>query len=401
MTMSSTSGFDIVCVAQPSWSGLYAKSTVLLMKEVALRNRVLYVDYAFTWKDLFRSIFKKQQAPVLQMLGLKDRLRIAMVKNKEMRLAVLTLPPMLPLNFLSHGRLYKLLNSFNSWLASISIRKAMERMKFNEAIVINAFSPGLGLNMLNKLNEKRTIYYCYDEIKNADWSGKHGGIMEDEFARKADAIVVSSDSLRDEKSSLNKKIFVVKNGVDTKLFKVADQNPALKTNQVVVGFVGSLDSRIDYKLLERLIRNSSEFHFRFIGRIVDETFNELRSLPNVEWIAPVSYAELPSLIQDFDIGIIPFVKSPFTKKIYPLKINEYLAMGKPVVMTSFAKLPEFDSIVKTADSPEEFRNAIRSSIQNDDKENRAQRIQVAQKNSWEERSIELNDILESVNGEKV
>jgi len=76
-------------------------------------------------------------------------------------------------------------------------------------------------------------------------------------------------------------------------------------------------------------------------------------------------------------------------------------MGKPVVMTSFAKLPEFDSIVKTADSPEEFRNAIRSSIQNDDKENRAQRIQVAQKNSWEERSIELNDILESVNGEKV
>jgi len=164
--------------------------------------------------------------------------------------------------------------------------------------------------------------------------------------------------LRDEKSSLNKKIFVVKNGVDTKLFKVADQNPALKTNQVVVGFVGSLDSRIDYKLLERLIRNSSEFHFRFIGRIVDETFNELRSLPNVEWIAPVSYAELPSLIQDFDIGIIPFVKSPFTKKIYPLKINEYLAMGKPVVMTSFAKLPEFDSIVKTADSPEEFRNAI-------------------------------------------
>lgn len=392
--------FDIVCVAQPSWNGPYAKSTVLLMKQIALRNRVLYVDYAFTWKDLFLSIFGKLDVPVLKMLGLKDRLRISIVKNNEIRLAVLTLPPMLPLNFLPPGLLYKAFNSFNSWLAGFSIRKAARRIRFQKPVVINAFAPSLGLGLLHKLNEKLTIYYCYDEIKEAAWSGKHGGKMEQEFVEKSNAIIVSSDSLCKEKSILNKNIFVVKNGVDTNLFKTNGYVTAAKSKPVVIGFVGSLDNRIDYELLTEVIQNSPELHFRFIGRIVDLRFKELEKFSNVEWISPVSYNHLPALIQDFDIGIIPFVRSAFTEKIYPLKINEYLAMGKPVVMTSFALLPEFDLVTMRADSPDEFRRALISGIETDSVAKINQRIAFAQNNSWEERSKELNEILELMSSEK-
>jgi glycosyltransferase involved in cell wall biosynthesis len=398
--MRSENSFDIVCIAQPSWDGPYAKSTVLLMKELAQRNRVLYVDYAFTWKDFFKTLLKKQKAPLLQMMGLKDRIRVIQKKGKEVSLAVLTLPPLLPINFLPHGWLYRLLNKINSLTASLSIHKAMERMKFDKPVVINAFSPALGLGLLHRLDETLTLYYCYDEIKEAEWSGKHGGAMEKEFAAKADAIIVSSDSLSKEKVTLNHETFVVKNGVDINFFQPSAQ-PVSKAEAVpVVGFVGSLDSRIDYALLKDLITHSPELHFRFIGRVVDSTFESLQTLPNVEWIAPVAYNQLPLLIEKFDVGIIPFVISPFTEKIYPLKINEYLAMGKPVVMTSFAALPEFDTMAVRADSGATFKAAIHSALKTDNLEKHSQREEFARKNSWQERAKEFNRIIETVGCEK-
>lgn len=398
--MKSQSSLDIVCIAQPSWDGPYAKSTVLLMKELAHDHRVLYVDYAFTWNDFFKTLFKKQNAPVLQMMGLKDRVRVIQKDGKKISLAVLTLPPLLPINFLPHGWLYRVLNKINSLTASLSIHKAMERMKFRSPVVINAFSPALGLGLLDHLDEAMTLYYCYDEIKEAQWSGKHGGAMEKEFAAKADAIIVSSDSLGKEKAELNQETFVVKNGVDINFFQPSADASSTDAPTSVVGFVGSLDSRIDYTLLYDLITHSPEMHFRFIGRIVDPAFNPLLVLPNVEWIAPVAYSKLPSLIEKFDVGIIPFVISPFTEKIYPLKINEYLAMGKPVVMTSFADLPEFDTMAVRADSGAAFKAAILSALKTDSPEKHKQREQFARKNSWQERAREFTKIIETVGSEK-
>lgn len=398
--MRSQGSLDIVCIAQPSWDGPYAKSTVLLMKELAYYHRVLYVDYAFTWNDFFKTILKKQNAPILQMMGLKDRVRVIRKDGKKISLAVLTLPPLLPINFLPHGWLYRLLNKINSMTASLSIHRAMERMKFRKPVVINAFSPALGLGLLHQLDEALTLYYCYDEIKEAQWSGKHGGEMEKEFATKADAIIVSSDSLGKDKASLNHETFVVKNGVDINFFQPSAKGLIGNKKTPVVGFVGSLDSRIDYVLLNELITHSPELHFRFIGRIVDSGFEPLKNLPNVEWIAPVAYNKLPSLIEKFDVGIIPFVISPFTEKIYPLKINEYLAMGKPVVMTSFASLPEFDTMAVRADSGAEFKAAVLSVVKSDNQEKQKQREQFARKNSWQERAKEFTKIIETVGSEK-
>jgi glycosyltransferase involved in cell wall biosynthesis len=392
--------FDIVCVAQPSWDGPYAKSTVLLMKELAQKNRVLYVDYPSTWKDFIQSLFKKQRTPILQMLGLKDRVRVVQKNKNGVSLAVLTLPPLLPINFLPHGWFYRLLNKINSITASLSIHKAMERMGFGRPVVINAFSPALGLGLLHQLNEKLTLYYCYDEIKEAVWSGKHGGLMEKEFAEKVDGIIVSSDSLGKEKEILNDETYVVKNGVDTNFFQ-PKANLAHDTKKpAVVGFVGSLDSRVDYMLLNDLIVHSPELHFRFIGRVVDTQFEMLQLLPNVEWVPPVPYHQLPALVEQFDLGIIPFVISPFTEKIYPLKINEYLAMGKPVVMTSFARLPEFDTVAVRADSGLAFKAAILSALKNDNPEKRQLRELFARRNSWKERAMEFDRIIETVSSEK-
>jgi glycosyltransferase involved in cell wall biosynthesis len=388
---------DIICIAQPSWDGNYTKSTVMLMKALANRHRVLYVDYAATWKDLITALVKGSFGKVARLIGLANRLRL-MVSNKEV-VAVLTLPPMLPLNFLPPGKLYGALSKINGELARLSIRKAMKRLNINKPIVINAFAPGLGIQLLDNLREKATIYYCYDEISQARWSSKHGTTTELIYSQKVNAIVVSSEALSKEKSTYNKNTSVVKNGVDFNIFQKG-REIKVKETVPVIGFVGSLDDRVDYDLLENLIVSCPEYLFKFIGRVTDSSFGKIKALPNVNWMAPIPYEQLPVVISQFDVGIIPFVKSRFTEKIYPLKINEYLAMGKPVVMTSFAHLPEFVNIVEMKDDPLSFKEAIGHLIETDSEEKMKYRREVAKKNSWEERANEFCKIIDQLTCEK-
>ena len=380
-------------MAQPSWDGPYAKSTVLLMQELARGNRVLYVDYAYTWKDLVWSCLGKAKAPVLRMLGLRERLRIVEPDTQGVGLAVLTLPPVWPLQFLPAGTWYEMVNKLNGWIVARAIRKAMRRLHFQSPTVINAFAPALGHALVGKLRESSTIYYCYDDIREAPWSGKHGGRTEARFAAMADAVVVSSAALQQDKLRMNPRTYVVKNGVDVQAFS-SPRGPMLpRRPQPIIGFVGSLDGRIDYALLKYLILSSPDLRFRFIGRVVDPQFETLRYLPNVEWIPPVPYTALAEYVDDFDLGIIPFVRSAFTEKIYPMKINEYLAMGKPVVRTSFAELGEFEGIVSVADDPAAFKSAIAAELAGDALSKAMHRIYFANKNSWEARARELTKII--------
>jgi glycosyltransferase involved in cell wall biosynthesis len=380
-------------VAQPAWDGPYAKSTVLLMKEIAKHHRVLYVDYAATWKDFFASLFKGDFKKTLRLLGVSKRLKSNPTEVKQ--LAILTLPPILPINFLPNGKIYSVLSNINGWVASISIKKAMRKLNLQRPVVVNAFAPGLGVSLFNRLNELANFYYCYDEIGEADWNKKHGGKMEDIYSRKANAVILSSDALRQEKTLLNRKTFVVKNGVDFEKFQSVPKE-IHKNHKPVVGFVGSLDSRIDYHLLHQVISASPEYDFVFVGRVVDRQFEGLREYSNVRWIHPVDYHDLPNKIQQFDIGIIPFVKSAFTEKIYPLKINEYLAVGKPVVMTSFASLPEFDHLVEKADDANSFKQKIAKSIQCNSLAMATERKAFAKNNSWKKRAEEFCIIIDQV-----
>ena len=51
-------GRNIICISASEWGGNYAKTIVEISKELSTRNKLLYVDYPFTYKDLVQFIFK-------------------------------------------------------------------------------------------------------------------------------------------------------------------------------------------------------------------------------------------------------------------------------------------------------------------------------------------------------
>ncbi len=379
---------NIICIAFPAWEGNYLKSTVQLMKELALDNQVLYVDYAYTWKDFFQSFRGKGFASWKRMLNIEPRLRSEKIENGA-TIHILTLPPVVPANFLKNPMAHDMLNYFNSLFIRKTVKNAAKSLKMENPVVINAFNPFFGVHLAGKLKESKLIYYCYDEIGSATWAKQHGERLEMAFLKMVDTVIVTSNGLFNKKRLQHANCNLIKNGVDFDLFSRSETvttlpQKALKT----IGYLGSIDERVDYDLLERLISNTPQYQYIFVGRITQKEYEErLRKYPNVDLKGPKPPTELPDWVQSFDVCLIPFVKNGLTSGIYPLKINEYLAAGKPVVTTRFSDLSDFEAVVDIADDDASFIEKVINA--SNDKSQRNIRRNFASKNSWKAKAQEI------------
>lgn len=387
-------GRDIICHALPTWEGDYMKAVVQLMAQFAKYNRVIYVNYAYTYKDLLQGFMGKNKAPVNKILGSGGRLE-SRLKSEGGELFILYPPPVLPTNWIKKDRSYRYWQHKESLKVGKSINEAQRTLGFREPILINAFNPQFGLGLLGKLNEEMSIYYCYDEINAAAWCKAHGRVIENDFLKQVDAVVCTSEALRTSKKAVNPNTFLVKNGVDHDLFQSAIKTES--STQKVIGYIGSIDDRLDYELLAQIAEKFSRHRLKLIGRITYDGANQLaHQFANVELTGAKQPRELVAELSEVDLGLIPFVTNEFTKNVYPLKVNEYLAAGKPVVSTQFADLSEFQNKIAIATSSETFLDKVEQALQSDSAEQRVARSQWARKNSWEYRAEQFSQIIQQI-----
>jgi glycosyltransferase involved in cell wall biosynthesis len=385
-------GRNIVCVSVPEWKGEYAATIIELMKVFGRHNKVLYVQNPYTVKDLATALVKRKKFPLGKVLGFSSR--ITEYPSDENGMVYVMVPPLtLSINFLPQGGLYNALLRVNGWLVRRSIRRNLKRLKMREKLVnITAFNPMMGVVTGRQLGEETLIYHCYDEIKEATWMKKHGPSQERQFIQMSDAVVVTSRGLLEKKKVYTDQCYLIKNAADIKLFNtgfVADA-PAKRT----VGFIGSLDNRVDYNLLVHLIESMPAVNFLLVGRIVDKKGEAmLRAYPNVSLPGARSVQELPAYLKEFSVGIIPFVKNEFTSGIYPLKINEYLAAGLPVVSTDFSYLDDFADVISIAENHEKFKQSLVAEMESDTLQKKLLRQKAASENSWENRVEELSALI--------
>ncbi|OYU66066.1 MAG: hypothetical protein CFE22_10790 [Cytophagaceae bacterium BCCC1] len=368
---------DIVCLGLPQWEGNYQKSTIELMKELSASHRILYVEYTRTLKDT-----KIPKGAVLT----KKYSRNGDVIN------VLTPPSTFPMNWIDSPKVYDKVLGLNSKILQNSILKAMQKLDINNPIILNAFQPAFGLKLLGKLHEKAAYYYCYDEMTEANWCKKHNANYEKEFLSKVKGAIVTSEGLKNTKSKYQINTKMIQNGVEMELFDTKRTKP-VKNN--VVGYLGTIDNRMDVPALKDSIEKFPHLDFIFVGRITDDTvFKALENYKNVRFVGAKKPEELGFYLENMQVGIIPFVKNKFTKNIFPMKINQYLAFGIPVVSTDFANLDDFGDLIYQGSSNQFVEQLGRAVLEeNDYKFN--ERISFSMSNSWKNKALELSNILQS------
>ena len=108
-------------------------------------------------------------------------------------------------------------------------------------------------------------------------------------------------------------------------------------------------------------------------------------LPNVHflWEKPVDH--LGGYPQHFDVCIMPYLMDDYTKYIYPLKMHEYLASGRPVISSPICSVEEFRDVITVSGTCSEWTHAIERAISpgQDTPAQCSKRQEVAREHDWD------------------
>lgn len=372
----------LICLSFPSWEGNYNKSTVELIKEYSNFQKVIYIDYPYTLLDLIRN----KNAPLNRILKCEN-----LSVSEHPNLKIYNLPAVIPFQSIKNKLLLNLILFVNTWLIRKRINKIREKEDVNHAEWLCALNPFIGNILQPKYKTENFNYYCYDDIASMKWVNKRSIDEEKAFIEKSKNVFCSSNKLLEKCKKINISTHLIENGVNTNTFIKHLKN---NSDANVIGYVGSIDDRLDMELLEFIIESNKNYNFQFIGRIVDEEVqNKLSKYENVELVPAVSPTILADYIAKFKVGLIPFVRNQFTENIYPMKVNEYLALGVPVVSTHFSDLSSLANIIKIAKNKNEYQNLILSEISIDSDIKRQKRIDFAKTQSWTNKALKMHTVL--------
>jgi glycosyltransferase involved in cell wall biosynthesis len=220
------------------------------------------------------------------------------------------------------------------------------------------------------LGEEMSVYYCIDDYASLpDVDPVAVRRMDDELTGKADLVFVASGTLLDGKRALNANTHVSPHGVDYDHF-VKAQDPAVEPPadiahlpRPLIGFFGLIERWIELDLVAYLARQRPQWSFLMIGRVAVPD-SDVPKLPNLHFIGRRPYDALPAYGKAFTAAIIPYHLTPQVINSNPIKLREYLAMGKPIVAVSIPEIDKFKDYVATARTKEEFLAALDGAVAN-------------------------------------
>lgn len=219
----------------------------------------------------------------------------------------------------------------------------------------------LAADLADRLPVDRWIYYCVDDL--AEWPGLDKPTllkMERDLVCRADAIVAVSDRLVERMESMGRSSTLLTHGVDLDHWRSEPvsipDNLRLHEEPRIV-FWGVVDRRMNADwvkaLSQRLVRGTI-----VLAGPVEYEDPTLNGLPNVVRLGPVPYADLPSLAQSASVLVMPYADSPATRAMQPLKLKEYLATGKPVVVSDLPAVRDWQSACDVATTASEFVHLV-------------------------------------------
>lgn len=367
-------------------------------KYLSKNNKVFYIEYPATIKDYYRlktsPEFKKKRT-------LFSKSSAGLLATETPNLHILITPLLLSINFIPEGFLYRKLLKYNESVIVKRIEKTIKKYKIKDFIFINSFNihyPNIG----KLLNAKLNVYHCVDPIIE-NYDAKHGHLSEEIILKDSDLVICTSKELYRNKLEQHPYTFFVPNAADFEHSEKANSEKTEVYHKIngikkpIIGYFGNIERRIDYRMLEKVMKMNSDKSFVFVGPIEAEYLQKInKQTPNLYLIEQVPYKLMPSVLKGFDIAIIPFKKDNVSHTIFPLKLFEYLGSGKPVISTDFnIDLDEFtNGTVPFCETAKEFSDAINDALVNDNQEKQNLRLKAAKDNTWDKRLNEFSNILQ-------
>lgn len=227
------------------------------------------------------------------------------------------------------------------------------------------------------------VYDCLDLHSGFSTNESPMLALESDLLAGADLVLASAAALEVQARKLNSRVLRLPNACEFEHFSgIPIRTPAARP---VVGYYGAISDWFDSRLVGELAARNPDWRFVLVGSTFGADLGPLEGRPNVELIGEVSYAELPRWLEQFDVCVIPFRRTPLTEATDPVKVYEMLAGGKPVVSTPLPEIVALGSLVRVAEDVAGFEEEIRTALSSGDDGEAGRRRAFAAEQTWQHR----------------
>ena len=374
-------GQSVVCISSIDWDFIWQGHQQIMSTLAAHGNKVLFVENTGVRRPTLRDMPRLRQRIRNWWRGTKG------FRQERENLFVYS-PLVLPFPYSRVARW------FNRFIIVRAIRRWMSVTGIQRPLVWTFLPTALALDLIKSLDPELVVYYCIADFEASSSDARSIRLTEHRLFRQADLVFVQSERLRERARQFREQADVFPFAVDFRRFEAVrnstEEIPAdlQAIPGPIVGYVGGLHRWVDQGLTARAAAKLPNVTFVFIGPPQCDV-SQLESAPTIRLLGARSSQQLPGYIKGFDVGIVPYVLADYTATVYPTKLNEYLAMGKPVVATDLPEIRLFNQthgdIVAVVDDADGFAAKIREALQPHDAVAVEKRIAVARENSWDAR----------------
>ena len=265
------------------------------------------------------------------------------------------------------------------WLA---IPTAAEMIgAFDESLVVYHVSDKYDANTMDHATDPTLIRRLHERAINA-----------------SDLIFYSGRKLFNEATLGCDRSYLLEQGVDFAHWsKTAELPVAPEIEQIPqprLGYFGAVEPwLVDQELIKRAAKERPEWQWIFIGN--RSRGIEIEKLPNTHFLPPVSYDQLPTYAAGFDVCVLPWeTEQTFTSYGSAIKVREYLATGKPVVISPLPEYEHLKDVLRIARSRDEFLRCVEEALRENDEAATAKRQAAVASGTWDARAEWVSDLIE-------
>ena len=384
-------GQDIVCFSSIDWQFIWQGHQEIMSTLAANGNRVLFVENTGVRAPAFRDLPRVTQRIKNWWKGTKG------FRREHENLFIYS-PILLPFPYSSVVR------RINRSLLTRALNRWMRAIGFGRPIVWTFLPTPLVRDVMRDLDPAASVYYCIDDFASSSHAARKIATSEQQLCREVDLVFVTSEKLREKAARFSEHVSLFPFGVSYKKFEevrvAPHQVPAdlAALPSPVVGYVGGIHQWMDMRMLTDIARRMPDTTFALVGPLQMDVSTV--DAPNLHFLGKKAHDDIPRYIKAFDVGIVPYLLSEYTANVYPTKLNEYLAMGIPVVATDLPEIRRFNAdhglSVAVARGADEFVAALKAALRPSTDQERRARIAVAKENSWHARIAEMSELIAGV-----
>ena len=258
--------------------------------------------------------------------------------------------------------------------------------------------------MIGAFDESAVVYHVSDkyDANTMDHATDPALIrrLHEHAIEAADLVFYSGRKLFDEATEGRDHSHLLEQGVDFERWsKVRSLTVASQIESIPrprIGYFGAIEPwLLDQELIKKAARERPSWHWVFIGNLSRGV--EVQELANTHFLPPVAYEELPHYAAGFDVCVLPWeTEQAFTSYGSAIKVREYLATGKPVVISPLPEYEPMKDVLRIARSREDFLKLVDEALTETDESLAGKRQAADASGTWDARAEWVSDLIEKV-----